>query len=135
MGYVDANLMRGESVTYRARLHWKIFVSLKALLTLFIAPLLRRATSEFAVTNKRVIVKVGLVTRRTVELNLSKVESVGVDQGLAGRVFGFGTIVVQGTGGTREAFPDIANPLGFRRAVNEAIDALPPPPRAAERQG
>ena len=79
--YVQSNLSSGEQVVYEARLHWIIFVSLKALLTLFIAPLIQRATSEFAITNKRVIIKVGLISRRTLEMNLSKIESVNVNQG------------------------------------------------------
>lgn len=74
-------------------------------------------TSEFAVTNKRVIVKLGLVRRHTLELLLTKVESIGVDQGIVGRIFGYGTIVVIGTGGTREAFKNIAQPLEFRKQV------------------
>ena len=93
MGYVESNLMAGEQVTHWTKLHWTIFVSLKALLTLFIAPLVARATSEFAVTNRRVIIKVGLVSRRTVELNLEKVESIGVEQTVLGRMLGYGTIV------------------------------------------
>lgn len=124
MGYVEDNLMAGERVTHRTRLHWTAFVSLKALLTLFIAPLVARATSEFAVTNRRVIIKVGLVSRKTVELNLEKVESVGVEQTILGRLLGHGTIVVVGTGGTKEPFRGIADPMGFRRAVNEATEAL-----------
>jgi uncharacterized membrane protein YdbT with pleckstrin-like domain len=74
-------------------------------------------TSEFAVTNKRVIVKVGLIRRHTVELLLGKVESIGVDQNIVGRILGYGTIVVIGTGGTREPFKNIAEPLEFRRQV------------------
>jgi uncharacterized membrane protein YdbT with pleckstrin-like domain len=124
MGYVDDNLMAGEQVTHRTRLHWTIFVSFKALLTLFVAPLVARATSEFAVTNRRVIIKVGLVSRKTVELNLEKVESIGVEQTILGRILGYGTIVVVGTGGTKEPFARIADPMGFRRAVNEATEAL-----------
>jgi uncharacterized membrane protein YdbT with pleckstrin-like domain len=124
MGYVDDNLMPGEQVTHRTRLHWTIFVSLKALLTLLVAPLVARATSEFAVTNRRVIIKVGLVSRKTVELNLEKVESIGVEQTILGRVLGYGTIVVVGTGGTKEPFARITDPMGFRRAVNEATEAL-----------
>ena len=61
--------------------HWIVFVSLKALLTLFIAPLIARATSEFAITNKRIIIKVGLISRHTLEMNLSKIESGGSRQG------------------------------------------------------
>ncbi len=124
MPYVEDNLMPGEQVTHRTRLHWTIFVSLKALFTLFIAPLVARATSEFAVTNRRVIIKVGLVSRRTVELNLETVESIGVEQTVLGRILGYGTIVVVGTGGTREPFPRIADPMAFRRAVNQATEAL-----------
>ncbi|HEX9400869.1 MAG TPA: PH domain-containing protein [Anaeromyxobacter sp.] len=110
-------------MTYRAELHWIVFVSLKALLTLFILPLIERATSEFAVTNRRVIIKVGLISRRTVELKLEKIESIGVDQSIPGRIFGYGTIVVKGTGGTNEPFRGIARPLEFRKAVNEASEA------------
>jgi uncharacterized membrane protein YdbT with pleckstrin-like domain len=124
MGYVEDNLMPGERVTHRTRLHWTVFLSLEGLLTLFIVPLVARATSEFAVTNRRVIIKVGLVSRKTVELNLEKVESIGVEQTILGRILGSGTLVVVGTGGTREPFRRIADPMGFRRAVNEATEAL-----------
>jgi uncharacterized membrane protein YdbT with pleckstrin-like domain len=126
MGYVESSLMKGETVLYRGHLHWIIF-ALPALLCLIIigivpliGALVRNATSEFAVTNLRVIVKVGLIRRNTLELNLTKVESIGIEQTLLGRILGYGTIVVVGTGGTREPFKSIADPMGFRRAVNEA---------------
>lgn len=131
MGYVEQNLITGEQVTYRAELHWAVFVSLKALLTLFLLPVVERATSEFAVTSRRVIIKVGLISRRTVELNLEKIESIGVDQSILGRIFGYGTIVVNGTGGTHEPFRGIARPLEFRKAVNEASEAHVRHPAAA----
>ena len=75
--YVESNLIRDEHIVYETKLHWIVFFSLKALLTLFIAPLIARATSEFAITNKRIIIKVGLISRHTLEMNLSKVESGG----------------------------------------------------------
>lgn len=124
MGYVESNLMRDEQVVHRAGLHWIVFVSLRSMLTLFILPIIDRWTSEFAVTNRRVIIKVGLIARRTVEVNLAKVESVIVDQGVIGRILGYGTIFVVGTGGTRERFEAIADPLGFRQAVTTATEAL-----------
>jgi len=74
-------------------------------------------TSEFAVTNKRVIIKVGLIRRHTLELLLAKVESIGVEQAVLSRILGYGTIVVVGTGGTRESFTNIAQPLEFRKQV------------------
>jgi uncharacterized membrane protein YdbT with pleckstrin-like domain len=81
----------------------------------------RYATSEFAVTNKRVIVKVGLIYRQTLELVLTKVETIGVEQTILGRVFDFGTIIITGTGGTKEPFKDIASPLQFREQVQSQL--------------
>jgi len=125
MSYVDSNLMKDERVVYRAKLHWIVFLHLKALLTLFIAPLIQRSTSEFAVTNRRLIVKLGLISRRTVELNLSKIESIEVHQTVFGRLLDYGTISVNGTGGTLESFNAIAQPLEFRRAVLQAAEVAP----------
>ncbi len=81
----------------------------------------RYASSEFAVTNKRVIVKVGLVYRQTLELVLTKVETIGVEQTILGRILNYGTIIVTGTGGTKEPFKDIANPLYFREQVQSQL--------------
>lgn len=77
-------------------------------------------TSEFAVTTARVIFKVGLIARYTTELLLTKVESIGVNQSLAGRVFNFGDLTVIGTGGTREVFQRVRDPVGFRNHVQQA---------------
>jgi len=113
--YVRQNLSAGEKVVHETKLHWIIFASLKAILTLFIWPLIAINTSEFAITNKRVIIKIGLISRHTLEMNLSKIESVNVAQGIFGRLLGYGTIVIVGTGGTRETFPSISDPLLFRK--------------------
>lgn len=82
----------------------------------------RRNATEMAVTNKRVIIKVGYMTKRTIELFLSKIESVEVEQSVAGRIFGFGSITVRGTGGTNEPFTHVADPLEFRRQVQHQIE-------------
>jgi uncharacterized membrane protein YdbT with pleckstrin-like domain len=83
--------------------------------------LVRNAT-EMTVTNKRVFVKVGLAARRTVELLLSRVESIGVEESVMGRMFGYGTVIVHGTGGTPEVFNLIAHPLEFRTQVQQQIE-------------
>ena len=83
-----------------------------------------RATSEFAVTNKRVIIKVGWIKRRSLETLLTKVEGIEVNQGIWGRVFDYGTIIITGTGGSKEPFERIGAPLIFRRKVQEQILAL-----------
>lgn len=78
-------------------------------------------TDEFVITNKRVIMKTGLVSRKVFEMTLPHIESVNVDQSILGRIFNFGTVVIVGSGGTREGFDGIANPVGFRRAFMDAI--------------
>jgi uncharacterized membrane protein YdbT with pleckstrin-like domain len=77
-------------------------------------------TSEFAVTTSRLIFKVGLISRYTTELLLSKVESIGVQQGLLGRVLNYGDLTVTGTGGAREVFRRVRDPIGFRNHVQQA---------------
>jgi uncharacterized membrane protein YdbT with pleckstrin-like domain len=117
--YVESNLLKDERIVYETTLHWITFLSFRGLLTLFIAPLIDRFCSEFAITNRRVVIKQGLISRRTFEMNLSKIESVNVDQSLVGRMLGYGTITLIGTGGTRETFADIAAPLEFRRQFQQ----------------
>jgi uncharacterized membrane protein YdbT with pleckstrin-like domain len=105
---------------------WKLWIpaALAALAAIFaLGPWVKRASSEFAVTDKRVLVKVGLVQRDSLETLLSKIEAIGVDQTLLGRMLGFGTITIVGTGGTRETFDRIASPLEFRRQVQAQIVA------------
>ena len=82
-------------------------------------------TSEFAVTSMRLIFKVGLVARYTTELLLTKVESISVTQGLLGRVLNYGDLVVTGTGGAREVFRRVHDPVGFRNEVQRASAVRP----------
>jgi len=77
-------------------------------------------TSEFAVTTSRLIFKVGLISRYTTELLLGKVESIGVQQGLMGRLLNYGDLIVTGTGAAREVFRRVRDPIGFRNHVQQA---------------
>lgn len=95
----------------------------------------RRAGIEMAVTNKRLIVKTGILRRRTIEMMLAKVESVSVDQGVWGRIADYGTLVVRGTGGTHERFERIGHPLEFRRKAQEQIDRSQATPAPAAAPG
>ncbi len=76
-----------------------------------------RATTEFAVTSRRVIYKVGMIRRRTVEMNLAAVESVDVVQGILARILGFGEVRIHGVGGSWEPCPRISDPLAFRSHI------------------
>lgn len=90
---------------------------------LFIAvPLIAKHTTELVITNRRIIAKFGLVSRNTFELNLSKIESIRVEQGILGRILNYGDVFVIGTGGSREPIPRIAHPLEFRRRYDEILE-------------
>jgi membrane protein YdbS with pleckstrin-like domain len=153
MSYLDDHLLAGERIVYRARLHWTIFgtsiavvvlgVALAIVLRLYqpeywylgaalagvglllaIGPAIRFSSSEFAVTDKRVLAKHGFIERESIETLLSKVEAISVDQGIWGRVLGFGTVTITGTGGTDESFPRISQPLEFRRQIQSQVVEL-----------
>ena len=106
---------------YSGALRWAGVASLVAAFMFLIVGLVRRDATEMAVTNKRVIVKTGLASRRTVELLLPRIESVVVEEPAIGRALGYGTVILRGTGGTPEAFRQIAHPLQFREQVQRQI--------------
>jgi len=78
---------------------------------------IRRISTELAVTDQRVIFKSGVFARHTIEMNRSKVESVDVDQSVLGRIFGYGTLMLRGTGGSLEPMEAISDPLAFRTHI------------------
>lgn len=79
-------------------------------------------TTEFAVTNRRVVAKTGFIRRHTLEMLLPKIESVAVRQNVLGRILNFGTVTVTGTGGTKESFGAIAEPINVRKKINQIIE-------------
>lgn len=89
---------------------------------LFIHGWLVRKTTELTVTSKRVITKVGLISRQTSEILLPQVESVEVDQGVFGRLLNYGTVNVRGTGGGVAPAPAIYDPLRFRQEVQRMAE-------------
>ncbi|MCB9610686.1 MAG: PH domain-containing protein [Planctomycetes bacterium] len=78
-------------------------------------------SSEFAVTNRRVLCKYGFISRTTIEVLLSKVETIRVKQGVWGRVFDYGTVIITGTGGAIDGFPRISSPMKFRHKIQEQV--------------
>jgi hypothetical protein len=103
--YVNDHLIKDESVAFETKYHWVIFLTLKSLFTLTIAPMIQRALSEFVITNRRIIIKMGFI--------------VNVDQTVMGRILNYGSITIIGTGGTKETFHNISKPLEFRKAFQE----------------
>jgi len=150
MSYIDRNLLSGEQVVYRTRLHWLLFILPVLFTVLVLLPVtwylyqgsssqfawipfvlglfillvtfIKRQSSDFAVTTKRVMMKMGVFSTRSIELLLNKIEAIAVNQSFIGRALGYGDIVITGSGGSREVFTRIQGPLAFRRAVQSVAD-------------
>jgi uncharacterized membrane protein YdbT with pleckstrin-like domain len=122
---VPASSLNSATTTYSGGLRWAGIGCLLAAAIFFGIGLVRRNATEMAVTNKRVIVKSGLADRRTIELLLQRIESIAVEEPALGRILGYGTVIVRGTGGTPEVFPQIARPLEFREQVQLQIAGEP----------
>jgi len=84
-----------------------------------IVAIINFSTSEFGITNKKIILKYGVIKRRSIETNLIKVESISINQGILGRILNYGTIIVTGSGGTKTLFPKINNPFNFKAIIQK----------------
>lgn len=113
-----AGYYAGENFQYAGYLAGAVFLVLAAISGILSA--IKRVTTELAVTDHRVIFKRGIISRYTIEMARSKVESVDVVQSIAGRIFNYGTILVRGTGGSLEPFRDIEDPLRLRSTITAA---------------
>lgn len=130
--YVEKNLIKDEQLVYTGRLSAWGFAG-RIVLGVLLIPLvvgvlllawvwIQMRTMELAITTKRLIVKSGLISRQTIELNLGKVESLQVDQSVLGRLLGYGSIRVNGTGASHAPIHGVADPLEFRRQFMQAQD-------------
>ena len=149
MTFIEKNLADNERIIYRANLHWwiygrsvillilgivifalsgktealKILGGLLALFGLIAAmgAYTRARASEFAVTNRRIMMKTGITKRRLIELQLNRSEGLIIDQGIVGRIFNYGTIIIR-SGTLEESFSPVAEPYEFKRQINNAIE-------------
>jgi uncharacterized membrane protein YdbT with pleckstrin-like domain len=147
MKYVDEVLQPGETVLFVSTIHWLVYWPAILLIVAAVAAALllppggsplvpwvsflcfaiglvsaarawfKRWTTEIAVTDRRIIYKRGFIRRHTIEMNMDKVESVDVNQSLLGRLFGYGDVLVRGTGVGFEPLQMIESPIEFRNAV------------------
>ena len=144
--YLQNNLQPSEEVKYIAKIHFYFFVQPAVLLLLgylfyntqtgishysgllllfwgvvsLVQRVLVKVGSVYAVTNKRVILKTGIIGRSVVELVLAKCEGLHIEQSVFGRIFGFGTIIVT-TGGATNCYHYVAKPFRFKREINGQI--------------
>ena len=159
MGYIEQSLGAGEVLVARAHFHWLYHAAALATLTAGLCAavyffdssgsiglaavsmglglvaalwiIIPIWTTEIGVTNQRLVVKRGILARHTDEIELWAIEEANLDQSALGRVLGFGRINVQGTGDDALSVPPIADPLRFRKAVQDAIGQAGRPPGAA----
>ena len=131
--YVEGALVKDEKIVHLGHISlwslWHLFALGLLLLPVFglglifwVLAYVRYKTTELAITTKRVIVKHGFIRRRTVEININKVESIQVDQEILGRMFNFGTLVIAGAGDPQAPIAGISSPMAFRKAFIEAQD-------------
>lgn len=131
MSYIESSLGEGETVVAKAHYHWiylllawLAFFPLGLILIGFWIwgmMLVHYFTTEIAVTTHRFILKTGWIRRDTQEIALNNIEGVQVHQSVWGRIFGFGELVVHGTGVDAVKLPPmISDPVGFRRAIETA---------------
>ena len=128
VAYIEESLSAGEKIESLFKLHWFAWVPMWLWvilgiptfgLTLFIAlyEFLRLKFTEQGVTNKRVILKTGIIGRKTEEMKLSSIETVEIDQGVWGRLFGFGTVKVTGRGISDVVYKGMADPMAVKRQI------------------
>jgi uncharacterized membrane protein YdbT with pleckstrin-like domain len=128
MSYINDSLSDGEEVRNLFKLHWlaktpMIIWFVLAIPTLGITLLLalyewlRLRSIELGVTNKRVIMKKGIISRKSEEMKISSIETVEIIQGIWGRMLGFGSIKVTGRGISDIIFKNIADPMGAKRKI------------------
>jgi uncharacterized membrane protein YdbT with pleckstrin-like domain len=131
--YVEGALVKDEKIVHLGHISlWSLWhllalgiILLPAFgvgLVFLIWAYVRYKTTELAITSRRVIVKSGFIRRRTIEININKVESIQVDQEILGRLFNFGTLVISGAGNPQAPITGISSPMEFRRAFIEAQD-------------
>lgn len=145
MSYAKASLLPDEKILYHTKPHYIIFYQFLMWLVFaffafeFIGSFLIGSTlllvsvvslvnstilyfcSEYAITNKRILMKVGFIRRRSLEVFLDRVEGVYIDQTIIGRILNFGTVIINGVGGTKDPFFFIPKPLEFRSSVQQQM--------------
>ena len=90
----------------------------------FLVQFIRIRATEIAVTDRRFIRKTGWIGRDTAEIELRSIEEVGLKQTVWGRILGYGTLTVRGTGAGIVVSPGIDDPKIFQRAIQTAQEKL-----------
>jgi uncharacterized membrane protein YdbT with pleckstrin-like domain len=130
MSYIQNSLGDGETIIARAQFSWVysalawaalIFLGIFLIgIVIFLSMMIRKWTTEIGVTSHRFVEKKGLFSLHTNEIALHNIEGVRVNQGLMGKILGYGTVRIEGTGIDAVTTPNIDDPVGFVRAIQTA---------------
>lgn len=131
--YVNEVLAPGERIAARARFHWTTYfwpifwtvvtVGVGIIVTgpWMLVIWIKQKSTDLVVTDRRLIHKTGLIGREVIEHRLSKIETINVEQSVMGRLLNYGSVSVTGTGVSTIGFSRIADPLGFKRAIEAVV--------------
>ena len=124
MSYIKKTLISDEKIVATFKLHWIVYLKYILFWWLFfpIIWLIQALFIEYALTTKRVVSKEGVISRNTEEIRLAKAETVEVKQGILGRILGYGTVIVTGTGSSYVAFKTVTDPLKVKRHIDAELD-------------
>jgi uncharacterized membrane protein YdbT with pleckstrin-like domain len=123
MAYINESLSAGEEIAALFKLHWVTRIPMLLWLLLLVTfpfaiyEYLRLRHTEQGVTNKRVVFKTGIISRKSEEMKLGSIETVEIDQGILGRIFGYGNVRVTGRGTSDVLFRSVADPMAVKRAI------------------
>lgn len=151
MSYIDSNLLPEEQIIFRTRKHIIVFfypvlwtaIAIAGAVYFNTNPVLAKlewvpaavalffwlyvgidySTSEFAVTNKRIMMREGFFLRHSNETRLNTISQVNIDQSLLGRILNYGIVSINAFG-AYDSFPTISRPYQFQQCVNVALDAV-----------
>ncbi len=128
MAYIHDSLSDGEELRALFKLHW--FARIPMILWLVLAlptfgitlllalwEWLKLRNIEQGVTNKRVILKRGIISRKTEEMKVSSIETVEIIQSVMGRIFGYGDVKVTGRGISDVLFTKVSDPMEVKRKI------------------
>lgn len=135
MSYIEQSLSQGEEIKNLFSLHWFAWIPMVTWIILGLVTLgltwliaiyefLKLRFLEQGLTNKRVILKRGIISRKTEEMKLKSIETVAIDQGIIGRIFGYGTIIITGRGVSDVIFRNVADPMLVKRNIESVSNPL-----------
>lgn len=126
MGYLESSLTGDEKLLGKFGTHWFFWVGVGFLscIVVGIPSLLGLIGLEQGLTSRRVLVKKGIISRKTEEIMLSAVETVRIKQGVVGRLLGYGSVYLTGRGMADVVIEVTPNPMKVKKLVEQQISNL-----------